>query len=78
MSPGCTGTGHCATMRPWSYCSSTRCTVAPLNRAPLASTASCTRRPYMPGPPKAGNSAGWMLSIRSRKAATTASGTFLR
>ena len=39
---------------PRSYSSSTRCTVAPLSRAPLASTASCTRLPYIPGPPNAG------------------------
>ena len=36
--------------RPRSYTSSTRWTVAPLSRAPLASTASCTWRPYMPAP----------------------------
>ena len=36
--------------RPRSYTSSTRWTVAPLSRAPLASTASCTRWPYMPAP----------------------------
>ncbi len=30
MSPGSTGTGDCAMIAPWSYSSSTKCTVAPL------------------------------------------------
>ena len=39
-----------ARMAPRSYSSSTRCTVQPLSPAPLGSTASCTRWPYMPLP----------------------------
>ena len=38
--------------------------LAPLSVAPAAMTASCTRWPYIPGPPKAGRSAGWMLTMR--------------
>ena len=66
VSPGSTGTRAWARIAPRSYTSSTRWTVAPLSRAPLASTASCTRRPYMPVPPNAGSSAGCTLMMRPR------------
>ena len=50
----------------------------PLTRAPLARTASCTRRPYIPRPPKAGSRAGCTLTIRPCHAVVTASGTSRR
>ena len=42
------------------------CTVQPLSVRRASSTAWCTRLPYMPGPPKSGRSAGWMLMILPR------------
>src|SRR2546428_133335 len=45
---------------------------------PLASTAWWTRRPYIPEPPNAGSSAGWILITRQRSRATAAGGNRLR
>lgn len=45
-SPGRTGTERCARMGPVSYSSSTKCTVAPLKRAPLATTALRNERAH--------------------------------
>jgi hypothetical protein len=39
VSPGFTGTRRCAMMRPRSYSSSTRWTVAPVSRSPASATA---------------------------------------
>src|SRR5438105_11179077 len=78
VSPGSMGTRSCAIIAPRSNCSSTKCIVAPDSRAPLASTASCTRWPYMPGPPNSGSRAGWILIIRPRNRDTTAPGTSFR
>ena len=36
---------RCSMIGPWSYSSSTKCTVAPVSFTPAASTASCTRWP---------------------------------
>src|SRR6266498_3767272 len=78
VSPGSIRTRSCAMIAPRSKTSSTKCTVAPDAVAPLASTASCTRWPYIPGPPKSGSRAGWMLIIRPRNRATTDAGTSFR
>src|SRR4051794_29667652 len=78
VSPGSTGTRIWARTDPWSYTSSTRCTVAPLSVAPLARTASCTLAPNIPFPPKAGRRAGWIFTIRPRYAAMTSAGTSFR
>ena len=58
VSCGLTGTIACARMGPVSYCSSTKCTVAPDHLAPEAITALCTLDPYKPFPPKAGSRPG--------------------
>src|SRR5205085_7618932 len=74
VSPVSMRTRSCAMIAPRSNSSSTKCTVAPDSFAPLASTAAWTCWPYIPGPPKSGNRAGWMLIIRPRKRETTAAG----
>jgi hypothetical protein len=63
VSVGITGTTRCATIFPSSNFSFTKCTVGPVNRAPLFTTAAWTLSPCMPLPPNAGSNAGWMLSI---------------
>lgn len=75
VSCGFTGTIACARMGPVSYCSSTKCTVAPDHLAPEAITALCTLAPYKPFPPNAGSRPGWMFSMAFLYSRTKAAGT---
>ena len=52
--------------------------MGPDSVAPLAITASCTRFPYIPAPPKAGRSAGCTLTMRPAYFCTTPGGTSFR
>src|SRR5579862_2690845 len=64
-SSGRTGTTPCAMIGPVSVSGRTKCTVQPANRTPAASAWRWACRPR-----KAGNSDGWILTMRSRHAST--------
>ena len=55
---------RCTIIGPLSYSFVQKCTVQPLTLHPAARTASCTRCPHIPCPPKLGSSAGWMFITR--------------
>jgi hypothetical protein len=55
-----TSTARCATMGPWSTCSSTRWTVEPVSLTPYS---SASRTAWAPR--NAGSSEGWVLMTRS-------------
>lgn len=61
-------TGHCLSCQPPEAA----------HLAPEATTAWCTRSPYMPLPPKEGSSPGWMLSMALGYALTRSAGMSCR